>query len=113
MAAAAVVGSHTSVQLHATEVVAELVANISQGELTHVIHAALDSCLLMAMTSSSDNSKQKCPDDTLHLLTETEMLIPYVRSKISLTLLMFLPAQHLLVVHDILDFCYFSCAIAW
>lgn len=34
MAAAAVVGSHTSVQLHATEVVAELVANISQGEFT-------------------------------------------------------------------------------
>lgn len=33
MAAAAVVGSHTSVQLHATEVEAELVANITRGEL--------------------------------------------------------------------------------
>lgn len=31
MAAAAAVGSHTSVQLQATEVVAELVANISRG----------------------------------------------------------------------------------
>ena len=33
MTAAAAIGSHTSVQLHATKVVAELVANISRGEL--------------------------------------------------------------------------------
>ena len=33
MAAAAAVGSHTSVHLHATEVEAELVANIVRGEL--------------------------------------------------------------------------------
>ena len=48
MAAAAAVGSHTSVQLHATEVVAELVANISRGELAHtkqsnILHSSLDS----------------------------------------------------------------------
>ena len=33
MSAAAAVGSYISVQLHATEVVAEMVANISRGEL--------------------------------------------------------------------------------
>ena len=33
VSAAAAVGSHTSVQLHATEVVAELVANISRGKV--------------------------------------------------------------------------------
>lgn len=37
MGAAAAVGSHTSVQLHATEVVAELVANISRGECMYTV----------------------------------------------------------------------------
>ena len=60
MAAAAVMGSHTSVQLHATEVVAELVANISQGESTHVLQTALDSWLSITMTTSDDNSRQYC-----------------------------------------------------
>lgn len=39
MGAAAAVGSHTSVQLHATEVVAELVANISRGEWMYTVPA--------------------------------------------------------------------------
>ena len=37
MGAAAAVGLHTSVQLHATEVVAELVANITRGEPMHTV----------------------------------------------------------------------------